>query len=64
MALGAEVVNLIGLHLLDDPLQVAAIGEMPLDLLQSLRSLWPAQGAVYLGTLQLWKLVFYSMRGY
>ena len=28
MALGAEVVNLIGLHLLDDPDQVGAVGEV------------------------------------
>ena len=28
MALGAEVVDLIGLHLLDDPDQVGAVGEV------------------------------------
>jgi hypothetical protein len=28
MALGTEVVDLIGLHLLDDPDQVAAVGEV------------------------------------
>ena len=28
MALGTEVVNLIGLHLLDDPDQVGAVGEV------------------------------------
>ena len=28
MALGAEVIDLIGLHLLDDPDQVGAVGEV------------------------------------
>ena len=29
MALGPEVVDLVGLHLLDDPDQVGAVGEVP-----------------------------------